>query len=291
VNVVFRGRTGVPGGLRFRTGDADTVRRVNGELACLVALTLHGNAWLSTGRPPAPPLERTNSAFGVVRRVRNVGPERRWPRGPEQWGSLGLWLEDQKAAGATRLRLFVPSGASDPAQDLPASSVNSVPATMACSGRRTTLWTSAWSVGDRSVRDGRPWDVSIRGTSSPDLVVPAPALAPARTRLLDALHAIRGFAADVGLADWASFFGRAVAVAESDAPAVNYAPDIAPAGSLSPERHRLLAAAVQAWAFGGMGSWNDVWVPDETRGGEYPELTRRLFAAVVNSVVSVTNSA
>jgi hypothetical protein len=71
---------------------------------------------------------------------------------------------------------------------------------------------------------------------------------------------------------------------------VPYNPDIAPAGWLSLEQRQLLAFAVQAWVFGGMGSWNDAWFEDESQGDHYAEVTERLYEAVIAAFIAVTNA-
>ena len=41
--------------------------------------------------------------------------------------------------------------------------------------------------------------------------------------------------------------------------------------------------------FGGMGSWNDVWLPDEHDRAEYDRRTESLYAAVVDALLAVAN--
>ena len=50
----------------------------------------------------------------------------------------------------------------------------------------------------------------------------------------------------------------------------------------------MIAMASRAWVFGGMGSWNDVWVKGDTE--RYGRLTRRLYDSVLTALLAGVNS-
>ena len=52
---------------------------------------------------------------------------------------------------------------------------------------------------------------------------------------------------------------------------------------------RLLETSFRSWVFGGMGSWNDLAFSGEGQA-EYTSLTRELYEAICNSIVSAVNS-
>lgn len=115
-------------------------------------------------------------------------------------------------------------------------------------------------------------------------------MSEAATELGESLDAARSFAIANDLTSWGDWFGKAIVAAVSPDPAVPYNPDIAPDGALTLERRQLLASAVQAWVFGGMGSWNDVWLEDESQMGEMAHVSDRLYGAVMDALVAVTNN-
>jgi hypothetical protein len=53
---------------------------------------------------------------------------------------------------------------------------------------------------------------------------------------------------------------------------------------------RLLAEALEAWVFGGMGSWNDVVLTGDTDRAKYDKLTSSLYAAVIDACVAAANA-
>lgn len=79
-------------------------------------------------------------------------------------------------------------------------------------------------------------------------------------------HAVRNafaFCRRIG-SDWSEWFERALQQLENREPDIAFHPDMLPDRGIPPPTRQLVAAASHAWVFGGMGSWNDLWLADNT---------------------------
>lgn len=263
---------------------------MNGELAALVALCLHGNDRLASRTGLAPDLDTENSAFRYVERVHVTCPQRRL-LGTRTWEADGIaeWLRFVKDTGGSRLSLV--SGAprpSAPPDPVAASFANGGRWALIDDAPAPRLWQSQWAVHDRNRTDQRIWAVQLTGSPLSQAWLPQPASSSARDDLRAALDGIRGFAeGDVDIADWAAWFTEALHLLDAPEPVIPYHPDLAPEG-LPPESRQLLAAAVKSWVFGGMGSWNDIAFSDTARGAEYDQRTDDLYRSVLAALIAVT---
>jgi hypothetical protein len=264
---------------------------MNGELAALVAVCLHGNEWLASGHGPAPAVDTANSSFRFVERV-HVTCRRRRLVGTTVWQADGVaaWLRFLKESRVERLALAT---AASPRPDLPepiaASFANGGRWGIVSDGSPSRLWQSRWSVHDRNRPDQRIWVVEFAGTRLRSAPVHIPAPTSAAADLRAALEAIRAYAETAALDPWTAWFTEALRLLDAPDPVIPYNPDLAPA-SLPVESHRLLAAAVQAWVFGGMGSWNDVAIADATLREEYDRLSGDLYRSILAALTAVTSS-
>lgn len=59
---------------------------------------------------------------------------------------------------------------------------------------------------------------------------------------------------------------------------------------MTPEANRLLAAGAQSWLFGGMGSWNDLWLDDPSATDRLQRVTRNLYRSMLQAFIAATNS-
>lgn len=263
---------------------------MNGELAALVALCLHGNDWLASGVGPAPALDRENSAFRYVERVRVLCPRRRLLRTRvSEAEGVAAWLQFVKDTGGRRLTLAV---GGPPTSELPesvaASFANGGRWALVEHGRAPRLWQPHWAVHDSHRADQRIWAVQLFGTLLRHPWPVPPTESSARDDLRAALVAIEQFAAaDDGLEPWTMQFRAALRLLDEPEPLIPYNADLAPA-TLPLEARQLLAAAVTAWVFGGMGSWNDIGFADTARRSEYDRLTDTLYRSVLAAFVAVT---
>ena len=264
---------------------------MNGELANVIALALHGSAWLARPSAPPPDLERSNSAFQYVGRIQFEPPERRW-RGTELIRSTGAWLSWLRKSGATRVWLALPATTHGvlPAH-IAAAFANGGQWGLLATGGRPSVWVPAWEVGDRNAPDGRIWSVRFAGSWVDASAVPnKPAIDATAEALKIALVDASHFSRINDLTSWADWFDDAVQRWEEDVPEIPYHADVAPRTAVSAEARRLLAMAGRSWVFGGMGSWNDVWLEDQSTRSRFDEVSGRLYKCMLDAFVAATNA-
>ena len=275
---------------------------MNGELAQVICLAAHGTKWLRDPSGPAPSLEGSSSTFRFVASVHfhyEGGPGT--TTGGEH-NSVGGWLESLQRSEADRLWLTIPE-----ARTVSAPAGHSVDehtlAGFANAGRWAVLatgttkkqpskfatstgelWHATWTVGDRSAPDSRIWLVDYAALPAPDVPVVVPELDLAEEELRGALTDAHDLAVEQGLDNWAEWFEKAL-VPDPEMP---YHPDMLP--SDWPRLAQQCAArAAQAWVFGGMGSWNDLYLPGPGAQERYRQVSRRLYSAVLGALLAATN--
>lgn len=148
-------------------------------------------------------------------------------------------------------------------------------------GVRTVSWVPIW----KHTGAKQPWDVTYQGFNEVFTDQSQP-VDVATSQLEKALVDIRDFARELKIPHWPDSFARALAQLTGK-PAKTHTPDLIPDGLLSPEAENLALASQAAWVFGGMGTWNDIY---ETGHPRYSEVSRALFDAVNQGLVSATNS-
>ncbi|MDX6439374.1 MAG: hypothetical protein QOF45_1957 [Gaiellaceae bacterium] len=155
------------------------------------------------------------------------------------------------------------------------------------------VWTGSWEVISPQPSDDRIWTVSYESmpASLGDVAVGSGSVDDA----MDELRAVLGDAADFavsdpGLRNFAKWLRDAVGLLDDPHPTAPYHPDMLPDVGYSLESRRLLAASTRAWVFGGLGSWNDVYLEDESIGTEYERISSRLWQAVLGGLESAVNA-
>lgn len=230
---------------------------MNSEIAQLVALVTHGNAWLAGGGR-APELFPDHTTFKFVAEIR-FG---------DITGSTAAWFERLRNRGVRRLRL--------------APSVDKVLADR-------EAWTAEWRVKDAHAPDQRVWSVSYARRRVWRRPPPGPTIPGATEGFEHALVAAEGFARwDRFLEAFVSSFVEARELLVASDPVIPYHLDLVPA-SWDLTGRRLLAAAACAWVFGGMGSWNDVYFEDDVQGHAYATVSRELYAALTSAITAAAN--
>ncbi|PZS25965.1 MAG: hypothetical protein DLM59_19195 [Pseudonocardiales bacterium] len=264
---------------------------MNGELAALIAVVLHGNAWLADTSKPAPNLERDNTTFRYVHSLTFVEPRQGLFSRERQMQGTSEWLTVQRTEGVERLALYSPALVDGSlAPHIASAFANGVPRGLVAHGPAPALWSSRWDTHGTQHPQGEIWRVTMTSLALAPLPESSPrSVAEASAELVAALRGARSFALTNELLGWAQWFAKAIAAAADPDPEVPYNPDITPAGWLALDQRQLLAAGFQAWVFGGMGSWNDIWLDDESEADRMQELTKRLYAAVMGALVAVAN--
>ena len=270
---------------------------MNGELAQLVALAVHGSAWLSRGTGD-PPTFAGSSTFLFVRSVtfdwRGSG-DRRSNRADRP----ADWLRQFQGRGGrlllvTRQRPLTAAGVAS--YNLAGFANGGSWALYGVAGGGGELWTARWSVdpeisSGRKPRpaDNRIWDIGYEGIGTMVRGPDAMSLGQTEERLKRSVAAAREFAEVEGWTSWAEWLGKALEMAESENARQPYHQDLLLA-STPLEVARLLASASQAWVFGGMGWWNDQGpTVHDTRA--FDEVTEALYEAVLDAIVEAANAA
>jgi hypothetical protein len=104
-------------------------------------------------------------------------------------------------------------------------------------------------------------------------------------RLGATLRSIQSYASGRGLSSWAKIFQRCLDLLDGGIPERDM-PEPCKSAGLTSAGSRLLAAAIEADVFGGMGSWNDI-APEDS---QYTLLSDALFAEIYPSIEIAVNS-
>ncbi len=89
---------------------------------------------------------------------------------------------------------------------------------------------------------------------------------------------------------WEKWFGKAIELLHNLSPVLPYYADLLPSTFRYVKVRQLLAGALQAWVFGGLGSWNDLYITNPSLEKEYQRISKILYEAVIQSIGAVTNS-
>jgi hypothetical protein len=157
------------------------------------------------------------------------------------------------------------------------------------------LWVPIW-LPPGSEEKGR--SVAYRRHNLQKPVVQAPTnLDPYERQLMDAIRKNMDFASKAlfegkGPKDALSFFikmfEKALSFAESNDPKPSY-PDMLPETVNGLRSRRLIAVASNAWVFGGMSWWNDIYFNDKSFQDKHSKLIAELYDAVIEGLVAGTN--
>lgn len=262
---------------------------MNGPIAQIVALACYGNAMLRGSEVPRFFPDNSTCQFcDSVTFVEGTGPSRViLAETPDQW----LLSLSTRAATALKL-LRTPSNL--PLRDRTLAGLvgggGIWTVEVALPNGCSELWTASWSVWDRNAPKRKIWRVRY-GMVQKKRTVPSRcrALAEVKADLTSALTEIHQFSTKVKLSHFARCFeGGLEALANPDAD-IAYHKDLWPPGELSSDARSLLKAAMSAWVFGAMGSWNDVQLQQDARA-EYERVSDKLFQTLTEAIEAAATS-
>lgn len=264
---------------------------MNGELAALVTLATYGSDWLSAPvGAEAPELLDSNSSFQYVNRVDFDLPQTRLLSRRGSVVGTRNWLGELRRSGSGQILVVAEAESAGPLPNHIASAFsNGVRWGLLTTGPRSQLWFADWQVSDPQAKDSRIWAVTASRVRANGAAARRPDVPRASETLATRLASISEFAARQGFDDWQPWFERASSMLTDPDPAPRYHADMIPP-SRPLEQRQLAAAAIEAWVFGGMGSWNDVWLPDEHDRADYDWQTESLYVAVVDALLAVANA-
>jgi len=263
---------------------------VNGPIAQLVALALHGSGYLA-GVPSADFLGH-NSTSQFCESIRFVRVEKPWfglakPTEVPVADSPDAWLAYLKKQSAVNLSVRWQAGDDPKAPDRMLAGFVGGGGTWCLVIRfadgHYERWLARWDIGDKARKDQKIWRVTY-GCVQTNNQAPAAAesVANASERLKNALVAIHAFSARQKCDGFTQCFERSLKALAHENGGEAFHRDLFP-GSAPSAAADLLAACQHAWVFGGMGSWNDMGF-DGADGKEYERVSEQLFQAITTAI-------
>jgi hypothetical protein len=265
---------------------------MNGELAQVIALVAHGNNLLNHPEISKSDLSG-NSTFQYVNEVKFVRYKSTLDKkGVLVAGNMVDWFDSLRKRHAKRLwNIGFAWDRSDLAEHIAVAFSGGSPIAIQVDlPEGFELWYPLWKTGGQPQK---PWFVEYRGlvfqySHAAELMD----LADVKSKLRLAISMAEQFASRPGvdLNGWAEIFNKAINLLDSETSIAPYHPDMLPVAGFSSEARQILAAAAQAYVFGGMGSWNDLGFDKPELQKEYEEVTRILYQAVKMSTLMASNS-
>jgi hypothetical protein len=262
---------------------------MNGELAQIISLVAHGNLFLSGGSVDL----AANSTFQYDASVKFARYKSNQDQeGVEVANSVSNWLSFLRSIKATRLwNIAFEWQRQDFPEYVAAAFSDGAPnAIQADLPKGFEIWYPLHKTGGQ---DNKPWLVEYRSLMFPNSqAIPVRKMSMVKNRLKHAVSQAEKFAnrSDVNANSWAAWFTKSLEILDSPVPTIPYHPDMLPASGFDLEARQILASAVRAYVFGGMGSWNDMLFEKPEISREYERITKDLYEAVKFALVMVSNS-
>jgi hypothetical protein len=261
---------------------------MNGELAQLVALVSYGNAVLAD-RLPADDIDN-DSTVGSACTVSFL-----YPSGPR---SVTEWVQHMRLQGVERLELDAVGqlGKEADNESLPrhvrtAFSTTLGPTIVAHTKRNSEVWRAEWTALPEAERTNDiVWLIAYRQVyTGPRLTLTHTSVTDASRSLNRSLTRIQQFAEVNGHVEWGDFFAAAGRVLAGKVDLDDTHRRLLAEPSL--DANRLLGAAAKGWAFGGMGSWNDLdFSGDDDAEVNYNRVTSEHYQASLTAIDAATNA-
>ena len=150
-------------------------------------------------------------------------------------------------------------------------------------------WQSNWSFVYPRSRQAPLWKIEYWERDNASVVRDFPSIETAYRDLQNALVEAQNFS-EKRKFGWEKWFRKALQLLHDPTPVPPFYADLLPSTVKNIKVRQLLAGTLQAWVFGGLGSWNDVYITDSSLEMEYQQISRSLYKAVMQSVGSVINS-
>jgi hypothetical protein len=160
------------------------------------------------------------------------------------------------------------------------------------SSGESDVWVAKWEVQDQNDPDKRIWKVGyylVNRMKTP--AVKEAVLSDIKDRFLTVLDAIRELSLKAGQYQFTDNFDNALETLSADDIILHgHHKDIYLTDYISKDAIKLLDAAQSAYVFGGMGSWNDINLKDESLKSEYEKVSEELFQILNKVIVAATNA-
>lgn len=245
---------------------------MDGKLAEAVLLTSHVRVALANIEPFALSLEHP-SFKGTSSLSFELDDGQGWASSATQVAtSLPSWFQYLQTSGVQSCAL-----------------VGGVCAVARAGGER--VWQQSMDLVQPRPEDGRIWSVRYREFAATS-AGPRPRLEldSAASHLLEVLDECQALARDAGEAGWAKFFANARNELNPPADRQPQNSHLLPKHGYTSAAQRLLRGCELSWAFGGMGSWNDLDFADSGHARRYDRLTPQLKTAVLDGIAAAVNA-
>lgn len=264
---------------------------MNGPIAQLVALALHGNAYLSG--VTANDFLGHNSSAQFCESVRFVRVEKLWfgmgkPAEVQVADSPDAWFAYLKQQHVEQLSVRWQKGTDAEVPDRMLAGFVGGGGTWVLvvrfAGGRYERWLARWDIGDKDRKDRRIWRVTygcVLVNKEPPSSLAASST-EAKAQLKTALIDIHGFSAKHECGGFTQCFERGLKWLEHEPGMEGYHRDLYPGREIASVSD-LLFACQHGWVFGGMGSWNDMGF-DGADGQEYNRVSEQLYRAIITAI-------
>ena len=268
---------------------------MQGPLAQMVALTCHGNAVI--GGLPSPPFLRENSTCQFCESIVFIAggsSETGEPTTITLAESPDRWLEYLSSRAILGLRLQQ-SARNDPGiSDRMSSGFVGGGRHWKIEGMRKTgmseSWLSRWELHDRNAPDRRIWKVSYGLVELSPTAPPTMREVSAITAdLRPALNEIHRFSQEHDCRGFTECFANALLALDDPHAGIGYHKDLYVPGTIPEPAEAMLKAAMSAWVFGGMGSWNDMAFEGAAQE-EYDRLSDCLFGLLNEGIAAAASA-
>ena len=253
---------------------------MNSELAQVIVLTAYGNAALHELLSSSDEsfLREAPFLFQHVRTIEFRGREAQPPV-----AAVFEWFQDLRQSQVTRLWLTDLDLSGEVEPHIAEAFANSMPRGIAAVlDKGPIVFVPDWHFGR-----GQKWIVTYQAYELDDDSLPRPGdVAASLSRLEEKTAQARDFASRTDQEHWSQSFDEAIRAMRSAEPEMPYLPS----RGYSSDARRLLAGAAAAWVFGGMGSWNDIWYQEKSLQAEYERVTREVYSAVSEGIVTAANA-
>ena len=270
---------------------------MNGTLAQLIALTSFGNSYMNSQE--ANGFYPGNSTFQYCNTV-DFRTFKKPLFGKQKEiivaSNPNSWFEHLKAEGCKKLRLYYethqPDGNAKEHQLAGFVGGGGTWLIEAVYNKSSNYWANRWEVTNQEAEDRRIWTVNYGRTLSNERTTNQQLnISELRQQLKSTLTEISDFAFKQNFENWGKTFENALNSLDSQEPQDSfYHTDILDSDIYELTNRQLLFAAGKCYVFGGMGSWNDLWLQDENEQANYDRLTSRLYELVNSSIVASINN-
>lgn len=153
------------------------------------------------------------------------------------------------------------------------------------------FWAARWNVWNQNAPEQRIWRVSYgllaeertRQQTERDLT-------SVKNDLRKSLVAIHRFSEQQNCDGFTTCFADALKALDDPTAEIGYHRDLAIPRQLNDDAQSMLKAAMSAWVFGGMGSWNDMGFEVAVTQSKYESVSESLFNVINEAIEASTNS-